>query len=258
MSSYSLLYLLFLTERFKDEGMGWHGRHVLNFLPFGPLEHRGRSDSQFSHLATLSSSSLLQAPHDHLGELLFCGCVLGLNLNHCFKGRIPGTDRWKPLKENPEAEESVAGILIVRIRENLDFGKFLIILLLPSMKPTHAFHSQHSSIKRFKSTFDYFACLLTSLFTERLRRLELYGMHKFHPSEEPRRQQASVLVFHLADVEECDASWVIIPEFLALSDSLFCCQCCSDLLWTSRRIQGEFSFIRHVTKLIDTMHVSFY
>lgn len=37
-------------------------------------------------------------------------------------GRIPGTDRWKPIKENPEAEESVAGALIVRIRENLDFG----------------------------------------------------------------------------------------------------------------------------------------
>jgi len=39
-------------------------------------------------------------------------------------GRIPGTDRWKPLKENPEAEESsVSGVLIVRIRENLDFGE---------------------------------------------------------------------------------------------------------------------------------------
>jgi len=38
------------------------------------------------------------------------------------QGRIPGTDRWKPLKENPEAEESVAGALIIRIRENLDFG----------------------------------------------------------------------------------------------------------------------------------------
>ena len=37
-------------------------------------------------------------------------------------GRIPGTDRWKPIKENPEAQESVTGALIVRIRENLDFG----------------------------------------------------------------------------------------------------------------------------------------
>ena len=41
---------------------------------------------------------------------------------------------------------------------------------------------------------------------ERLRRLELYGIEQTHPSEDPRRQQASVIVFHLADVETCDAS----------------------------------------------------
>lgn len=38
------------------------------------------------------------------------------------KGRIPGTDRWKPVKDDPEAEEPTEGTLIVRIRENLDFG----------------------------------------------------------------------------------------------------------------------------------------
>ena len=51
--------------------------------------------------------------------------LLGGNLTLAdiiLQGRIPGTDRWKPLKENPEAEESVAGALIVRIRESLDFG----------------------------------------------------------------------------------------------------------------------------------------
>jgi len=84
-------------------------------------------------------------------------------------GRIPGTDRWKPLTENPEAEESVAGALIVRIRESLDFAN-------------------------------------TAQLKERLRRLELYGIAKSHPSEEPRRAEASILVFHLADVETCDAS----------------------------------------------------
>ncbi|KAF4621367.1 hypothetical protein D9613_001001 [Agrocybe pediades] len=84
-------------------------------------------------------------------------------------GRIPGTDRWKPLKENPEAEESVPGALIVRIRESLDFAN-------------------------------------TAQLKERLRRLELYGVDKSHPSEEPRREQASVLVFHMADVDSCDAS----------------------------------------------------
>ncbi|KAF9484145.1 sulfate anion transporter [Pholiota conissans] len=84
-------------------------------------------------------------------------------------GRIPGTDQWKPLKENPEAEENVPGVLIVRIRENLDFAN-------------------------------------TAQLKERLRRLELYGIDPLHPSEEPRRDEASVLVFHLADVDSCDAS----------------------------------------------------
>ncbi|KAJ2918011.1 hypothetical protein MD484_g2366, partial [Candolleomyces efflorescens] len=84
-------------------------------------------------------------------------------------GRIPGTDRWKPLKENPEAEEPVSGVLIVRIRENLDFAN-------------------------------------TAQLKERLRRLELYGIQRLHPSEEPTRQKASVLMFHLADVDSVDAS----------------------------------------------------
>ncbi|TFK28916.1 endoplasmic reticulum protein [Coprinopsis marcescibilis] len=84
-------------------------------------------------------------------------------------GRIPGTDRWKPIKENPEAEESVSGVLIIRIRENLDFAN-------------------------------------TCQLKERLRRLELYGVDKRHPSEDPLRQQASVLMFHMADVDTCDAS----------------------------------------------------
>ncbi|GLB37828.1 putative STAS domain containing protein [Lyophyllum shimeji] len=84
-------------------------------------------------------------------------------------GRVPGTDRWKPVNEIPEAEENVEGALIIRIRENLDFAN-------------------------------------TAQLKERLRRLELYGIQKVHPSEDPRRQQASVLVFHMADVDTIDAS----------------------------------------------------
>lgn len=38
------------------------------------------------------------------------------------QGRVPGTDKWKPINEEPTAEEDVPGVLIVRIRENLDFG----------------------------------------------------------------------------------------------------------------------------------------
>ncbi|OCH93490.1 sulfate anion transporter [Obba rivulosa] len=88
-------------------------------------------------------------------------------------GRIPGTNRWKPVEEEPEAQEDVAGALIVRIRENLDFAN-------------------------------------AAQLKERLRRLELYGHGKHHPSDEPLRPHASVLIFHFADVDTIDASAVQI------------------------------------------------
>ncbi|KAG8899229.1 hypothetical protein FRC00_001742 [Tulasnella sp. 408] len=84
-------------------------------------------------------------------------------------GRIPGTNRWKPIDENPEAQEDIPGVLIVRLRESLNFAN------AAQMK-------------------------------ERLRRLELYGPSKVHPSEAPSRAQAEVIVFHMADVEHLDAS----------------------------------------------------
>jgi len=84
-------------------------------------------------------------------------------------GRMPGTELWKPVDENPEAEEDIRGVLIVRIRQNLDFAN-------------------------------------TGYLRERLRRVELYGPDRAHPSEPPRREEATVLVFHMADVEEVDAS----------------------------------------------------
>lgn len=48
-------------------------------------------------------------------------------------------------------------------------------------------------------------CLISLGLVERLRRLELYGVDKSHPSEDPRRTQATVLVFHMADMDDCDA-----------------------------------------------------
>ncbi|KAN0130739.1 hypothetical protein V8E53_011414, partial [Lactarius tabidus] len=39
-------------------------------------------------------------------------------------GHTPGTDRWESIDESPGVEEETPGVLrvIVRIRENLDFG----------------------------------------------------------------------------------------------------------------------------------------
>ena len=84
------------------------------------------------------------------------------------QGRIPGTDKWKPIAENPEAEEDTSGVLIVRIRENLDFGECslcarealyqafsarLALAGFADLRMTYFFglvrdHSQHSAAQR--------------------------------------------------------------------------------------------------------------
>ncbi|KIK97961.1 hypothetical protein PAXRUDRAFT_9859 [Paxillus rubicundulus Ve08.2h10] len=94
-------------------------------------------------------------------------------------GRIPGTDQWRPVTDNPDAQD-VPGTLIVRIRESLDFAN-------------------------------------TAQLKGRLRKFELYGAEPAHPSEDPRRQPTRVLVFHMGDVESCDASAVqILHELLEM------------------------------------------
>jgi len=45
---------------------------------------------------------------------------------------MPGTDKWKPINENPEAVEPLSGVLIVRIRESLDFGEQNVMPVFPS------------------------------------------------------------------------------------------------------------------------------
>jgi hypothetical protein len=44
------------------------------------------------------------------------------------QGHVPGTDRWESIDESSDATEDVPGVLIVRIRENLDFGMFRLDL----------------------------------------------------------------------------------------------------------------------------------
>lgn len=43
------------------------------------------------------------------------------------QGRIPGTLKWKPVNDVPEAEEDVPGALIVRLRDNLNFGDYILV-----------------------------------------------------------------------------------------------------------------------------------
>ena len=41
--------------------------------------------------------------------------------------------------------------------------------------------------------------------SERLRRLELYGLTPAHPSDDPRRKEARTVILHMADVDNVDA-----------------------------------------------------
>ncbi|KAI9632716.1 sulfate transporter family-domain-containing protein [Dioszegia hungarica] len=84
-------------------------------------------------------------------------------------GRLPNTDEWVPIDEDEAAQEEIPGVLVVRIRENLSFAN-------------------------------------TGQLKERLRRLELYGMQKSHPSDAPRRESAKAVILHMGDVETMDAS----------------------------------------------------
>ncbi|EJT96964.1 hypothetical protein DACRYDRAFT_97392 [Dacryopinax primogenitus] len=93
--------------------------------------------------------------------------------------REPGTTHYVPIDEDfPMELEDTSGVLVVRICENLNFVN-------------------------------------TGSMKERLRRLELYGNSKHHPSDAPVRAEAVAVVFQLADVEEMDASAVQIFRELA-------------------------------------------
>ena len=98
--------------------------YVADVLLDHHLECRDRSRSQPRHLPAPCRSALLPTAHDHSCECHPRCEQPAIDLTD-LKGRIPGTDRWKPIDENPEAEEDASGVLIVRIRENLDFGECL-------------------------------------------------------------------------------------------------------------------------------------
>jgi len=126
------------------------------------------------------------------------------------QGRIPGTDTWRPIREDPEAVEDASGTLIIRIRENLDFGSYR-----PELRWLHSYPycvAHPANAAQLKGLFTFFTTIGGSnqrvYPTERLRRLELYGHDRSHPSDEPRRPQTTVLIFHMADVDTVDASYV--------------------------------------------------
>ncbi|ORY29822.1 sulfate transporter family-domain-containing protein [Naematelia encephala] len=112
-------------------------------------------------------------------------------------GRLPNTDKWVPIDEDEAAQEEIPGVLVIRIRESLSFAN-------------------------------------TGQLKERLRRLELYGMHKSHPSDEPRRESAKAVILHMGDVEDVDASAIQILYELTKS-------------YTERGVGVHFAHLRPTT-----------
>ena len=91
--------------------------------------------SSRTRLTILVSSESSCTPLCSARRLMRWSWTWGLIYHNHAQGRIPGTDRWKPIDENPEAEEDAPGVLIVRIRENLDFGASLNVLFSTSKCP---------------------------------------------------------------------------------------------------------------------------
>ncbi|ORX93293.1 hypothetical protein K493DRAFT_330179 [Basidiobolus meristosporus CBS 931.73] len=83
-------------------------------------------------------------------------------------GKIPGEDKFKPIKEYPEAEQ-VQGVQLIQIQEALFFAN-------------------------------------TGQLKDRLRRVEQFGDDNVHPSEEPRIPPTSYVIFDGGNMPEIDAS----------------------------------------------------
>ncbi|KAK4689920.1 hypothetical protein P7C73_g207, partial [Tremellales sp. Uapishka_1] len=105
-------------------------------------------------------------------------------------GRLPNTDEWVPIDEDDAAQEEMPGVVSCVITARVDSLNIRLQLVV-----------------RIRESLSF---ANTGQLKERLRRLELYGMQKSHPSDAPKRESAKAIVLHMADVEEIDASAVQI------------------------------------------------
>ncbi|KAI7855966.1 sulfate transporter family-domain-containing protein [Circinella umbellata] len=91
-------------------------------------------------------------------------------------GRVKGThNKFQAIHENPDMIEHLEEVLIIRIEEALFFAN-------------------------------------TGKLKDRLRRLEYYGDPSIHPSERPRRNQSSYIIFDVDNMPDIDASAVQIMD----------------------------------------------
>ncbi|KAG0149708.1 hypothetical protein CROQUDRAFT_131099 [Cronartium quercuum f. sp. fusiforme G11] len=99
-------------------------------------------------------------------------------------GKDPISQTWEPIdprkmEDENETEDEIPGVLVVKIRESLSFANA-------------------GGLK------------------ERLRRLEMFGYRRRHPSDARERDATRMLVFHLGDVEKMDVSAIQIFKDILL------------------------------------------
>jgi len=128
-------------------------------------------------------------------------CIKQSTLTHIkILGRVPGTNSFSALQDSPEEEDSSA---------EHDYSNSLDLF-----QPSASNIQQGTSgqgvqeelpgilIIKLRDNSLHFAN--TSALKERLRRLEKYGPERSHPADEPRRSEASVVVFEMKDVVGVD------------------------------------------------------
>jgi len=128
-------------------------------------------------------------------------CIKQSTLTHIkILGRIPGTNSFSALQESPEEAES----------SEHDYSNSLDLFQPSASNITNGEAGGPGAqeelpgilIIRLRDVSLHFAN--TSALKERLRRLEKYGAERSHPADEPRRSEASVVVFEMKDVVGID------------------------------------------------------
>ncbi|EFP88393.2 uncharacterized protein PGTG_14477 [Puccinia graminis f. sp. tritici CRL 75-36-700-3] len=148
-------------------------------------------------------------------------------------GRDPITRTWEPIDTKKteseevarEIEEEIPGVLIVKIRESLSFANV-------------------GGLK------------------ERLRRLEMFGYKKRHPSAKREREDTRMIVFHLGDVDKIDVSALqilkeILQEYIDRHVIVWICHIKPSRYEVFKKagivsVVGEDRFLANVNQVLET------
>ncbi|WAQ87111.1 hypothetical protein PtA15_8A12 [Puccinia triticina] len=194
----------------------------------------------WTELALMTTTFLLTLVYDiKTGIMISVGVSLILTIKDAtamrvrILGRDPITRTWEPIDtkktETEEVargiEEEIPGVLIVKIRESLSFANV-------------------GGLK------------------ERLRRLEMFGYRKRHPSAKREREDTRMIVFHLGDVDKIDVSALqilkeILQEYIDRHVIVWICHVKPSRYEVFKKagivnVVGEDRFLANVNQVLET------